>query len=218
MAGQFQISEEDALRARRQQNFIITGFQLRALSPKFYPPQKVRQDDTVKESTGVPPPPSFGLPVFTNLTFKPGQYQPLNGDPPLAYNGVRLDSVLMEVSMEKLIIRNEVQGFNGTVKTYVSDGDYQINVRGAITSGVSDVYPENDVKSLVQIFSVPDSIKVTSNFLSKFGGISEAQIQGIEDVVVESFSFPESEGFRDIQLFTCRMLSETPIELTVNEE
>ena len=33
--------------------------------------------------------------------------------------------------------------------------------------------------------------------------------------IVESFDFPQSEGFHNVQLFHIRMLSDTPIELTI---
>ncbi len=226
---------QDEITANRQANFIVSGFNLFS-APKFFPPsgggittvgsefnvnhknEKVKLPSGQTVDVPVPlgsAPAAFGLPVFTNLIFEPDRFQELDGQV-ISYEGLRLDAVLMEVSMQKNIIKNEVQGLNGTVKTYISDGDYNISVRGAITSGKAEVYPKEDVEQLQRLFTVPQAITVTSNFLTSFGSIQTKGISGISKVVVESFSFPQSEGFRDVQLFTCNLLSDTPIELTID--
>ena len=205
---------QDEITANRQANFIVSGFNLFS-APKFFPPSgggitTIGSEFNVNHKNE-----KVKLPVFTNLIFEPDRFQELDGQV-ISYEGLRLDAVLMEVSMQKNIIKNEVQGLNGTVKTYISDGDYNISVRGAITSGKAEVYPKEDVEQLQRLFTVPQAITVTSNFLTSFGSIQTKGISGISKVVVESFSFPQSEGFRDVQLFTCNLLSDTPIELTID--
>jgi len=92
----------------------------------------------------------------------------------------------------------------------------------------------------MRLFSVPDTLRVTSEFLSHFGlinpsaPISEtvsqevssglviassappvAGLSGIDDIVIVDYDFPQMEGFRNQQPFTCKMMSDTPIELLI---
>jgi hypothetical protein len=156
----------------------------------------------------------LGTEVFTNITFEAGAFLPLDGGPEINYNGISIDSVLMVVSQIKNVITTPIQGKSGTFKEYVSDGDFQIDLKGVITSE-SNVYPKEKVELLQDIFSVPDSIVVTSEFLSHFSSISPSGISGISEVVVTDFNFPQEIGFRNQQSFNCRMISDTPIELSI---
>ena len=156
----------------------------------------------------------LGTEVFTNLTFQSGTFIPLGGGLPIAYAGITIDSVLMTVSQPKNVIITPIQGKSGTFKEYVSDGDFQIDVKGMLISK-DNVYPEFTVETLMTIFSIPDSLQVTSEFLSHFGVVSPKGLSGIDEVVITDFSFPQEEGFRNQQLFTCKMISDSPIELTI---
>jgi hypothetical protein len=82
----------------------------------------------------------LGTPVFSNLEFIPGEYTDKNGAKipygEILKNGrnttFRVDTVLIDVSQEKQIIKTNIQGVSGSVKEYISKGDYQIKVRGAL--------------------------------------------------------------------------------------
>ena len=65
------------------------------------------------------------------------------------------------------------------------------------------------------LFSVPDSLQVTSEFLNHFGVISPTGLSGIDEDVITDYNFPQQEGFRNQQLFNCKMISDTPIELII---
>jgi len=157
---------------------------------------------------------ALGTEVFTNLAFQDGSYIPLDGGQPINYSGLRLDSVLMTVSQAKNVVTTPIQGKSGTFKEYVSDGDFEIQVSGLIVSE-DDSYPEFEVESLMSLFSVPDSLQITSEFLNHFGVISPTGLSGIDEVVIVDFNFPQQEGFRNQQLFSCKMISDTPIELII---
>jgi len=156
----------------------------------------------------------LGTEVFTNLTFKSGSYVPLDGGLPISYSGLTIDSVLMTVSQAKNVITTPIQGKSGTFKEYVSDGDFEIQVSGVLISK-DNTYPEFTVETLMTLFSVPDSLQVTSEFLGHFGVISPTGLSGIDEVVIVDYSFPQQEGYRNQQLFSCKMISDTPIELTI---
>lgn len=157
----------------------------------------------------------LGTEVFTNLTFKAGSFIPLGGGVPIAYEKLRLDTVLMTVSQTKNIIRTPIQGKSGTIKEYVADGDFEIDVSGIIVSEGENTYPTDEVEALMELFSIPDSLKITSEFLDHFGVIVPKGMAGISEVVITNFNFPQTKGMRNSQLFTCKMISDTPIELII---
>lgn len=149
--------------------------------------------------------------VFSNLIFEPdpstgqtGTFTDIDGVDQ-TFSGLRIDTVLFQVAQSKNIVKTAVQGFNGTVKEYTSDGDFEINVAGSIVGENPNEYPETDVQTLIKLLSIPEPLEITSEFLGFFG---------ITTVVVESFAFQQNAGFRNVQPFTIRMLSDRPIELT----
>lgn len=149
--------------------------------------------------------------VFSNLIFEPdpstgatGTFTDIDGNDQ-TFSGLRIDTVLFQVAQSKNIVKTAVQGFNGTVKEYTSDGDFEINVVGSIIGENPNEYPEPDVQKLIKLLSIPEPLEITSEFLGFFG---------ITNVVVESFGFQQQSGFRNVQPFTIRMLSDRPIELT----
>ena len=170
----------------------------------------------------------LGTEVFTNLTFKSGKFLPLDGGEAISYNGLEIDAVLMTVSQTKNIVTTQISGKSGTFKEYVNDSDYSIDVSGVIVSKNPNVYPSLDVETLTRLFSVPDTLEIHSEFLDHFGTIepnfnttesyeesTTGGLSGITQVVVTDFNFPQLEGFRDQQPFTCKFISDTPIELVV---
>jgi hypothetical protein len=149
----------------------------------------------------------LGTPVFSNMEIKDGSWIDSNGAIN-TYQGINIDTVLMTVSQSKNIVTTPVQGRDGTVKEYISDGDYSIEVQGVLVSPNGNTYPEEDVNKLTQILRAKEPIRIISEFLDYFG---------VSDVVVTDYSFPQVQGFRNQQTFTISMLSDTPIELSTNE-
>jgi len=116
--------------------------------------------------------------------------------------GLPLDVALISVSQQKNIVMTAVQGKPGTVKEFTSMGDYQINVKGALVGDGSYDYPEERVRQLVRLLEVPDSLEVASQYL---------QIFNVQDVVVESYDFPQREGYQNVQLVDINMVSDRPV-------
>ena len=162
----------------------------------------------------------FGTPIFSNLIIgdltNPANntYTDFDGNI-IQWPAIRIDTVLFVVNMQKNIVKTAVQGRNGTVKEYVSDGDFEIDCTGAIvetgssffgipSASTASNYPEFDVDALKQIALVPESVRITSDFLGIFD---------IDDVVIESITFSQQEGIRNVQFFQMKMVSDTPIEL-----
>lgn len=141
----------------------------------------------------------LGTPVYSYIEFPEGKYETLTGQV-VDFDGVRINEVLIEVSMTKNIITTAIQGRNGTVKEYVSDGDYNIQVTGKLVNQ-KNAMPEVALNALKEICKVPDSLIVNCPFLQYFD---------ITAVVIQDYRFLEIEGTRNMIDFTMNLLSDTP--------
>ena len=192
---------------------IVKGFGLTALRTKYY---KTRVNEEEQDEDGPGTTSYLGTAVFANLVFIPGEYTDKNGEV-VEYGQILkndeanenfvIDTVLIDVSQQKQIIKTNIQGVAGTVKEYISKGDYQITIRGALVSESSVKYPTEQVHQLKEYLEAEVSVGVASRFLD--------DIFDIQNIVVESFSFPQTEGSQNQQLFEISAISDDPIELTV---
>ncbi len=120
---------------------------------------------------------------------------------------VQLMTVLVTVTQKKFIVTTNITGRRGSIKEYIADGDFEINMKGALVSAFPDVYPREEFQTLFKLFKKPLSIKIASPFLQQFG---------IYDIAVTDYSFPQQEGYQNMQLFDINALSDLPIELIDN--
>ncbi len=144
---------------------------------------------------------SIGTPVFTDIEFVGGQYT-ING---VAYQfgSVKLETVLLTVTQQKLIVKTPIQGRNGTVKEYISDGDYQVNIRGVITSP-NGIIPDTDVRFLKQMLDAPIPIAVNCRWLQNLD---------IDNIVIDNYIFMQTEGGMSYQGFEINAISDLPVEI-----
>jgi Domain of unknown function (DUF6046) len=137
----------------------------------------------------------FGLPVFCPCRLI---------DPDNADNVLELMTVIIEVSMTKNIDTVAVNGVDGTIKTYINDGDFDVRIRGMITSDNQTDYPLDAVKKLIELFKIRQSLKVVCEYLVLFG---------IYELAIMDYQLPQLEGTQNTQLFDISALSDKPIEL-----
>ncbi len=153
-------------------------------------------------ATSVPNTPHFntldwvGVPTLTSLTLKSkGQELVLN-------------ECVCTVTMEKNIVQTALQGRNGTIKEYVSDGDYQVELCAALTSAC-DQYPIEELRKLMGFLQTNDALLVgDDSFLGLFG---------ITDLIVKSYGFNQ-ETHSNRQTFTLCCLSDTAYEIKLRED
>ncbi|MTI33153.1 DUF6046 domain-containing protein [Xanthovirga aplysinae] len=141
----------------------------------------------------------LGTPVLSRLKFP-------------AQKGVKellLDTVIISVSMQRTIVKTAIQGQEGTVKEFISDGDYSINIKGSITSTIPTQYPEEEVSRLIKLCKIPDSLVFDCDFLAQFGSFY---------LVVENYKLDQQEGFSNVQNFELNCISDKPLELKESEE
>lgn len=93
-----------------------------------------------------------------------------------------INDAVCAVSRAKNIVATQMVGMDGTVKEYINEGDYQINIVigvAAVRNGVIvDEYPEDGMRELRAFLDEKAAIKVHSAFLELFD---------IGSIVIKSF-------------------------------
>lgn len=108
------------------------------------------------------------------------------------------------VSQNRNIIRTPIQGRNGTVKEYISDDDYHIEIIGALVSPHGNVAPHFDLSNIANLMKVQDDIVIVSDFISQFG---------ISSCVIAGANFRQVPGSRNQIDFTMNLYSDDPTEI-----
>ncbi|KMQ69944.1 hypothetical protein ACM39_02580 [Chryseobacterium sp. FH2] len=133
---------------------------------------------------------------------------------------------IMTVNQEKNIVTTALQGRDGTIKEYISKGDYNISIMlgvvnyadiyipNIITGLGTDVtyasaeYPLERIREFHEILASEETLSVASPFLSIFK---------IESAVVKSYAL-EQETFGNRQSIKIEMLSDYPYEIKLKEQ
>lgn len=167
-------------------------------------------------ATNLPETPRYDLPLEPNLPEVPS-YPMLDwvGVPTLTSLKLKCNDqelVLKEcvclVTLEKNIVQTALQGRNGTIKEYVNDGDYQVEIAAAL-SAECDQYPKNEIQKLMSLLKINDALSVgDDSFLSLFG---------ITHLIVKSYGFNQ-ETHSNRQTFTICCLSDTSYEIKLKED
>ena len=152
----------------------------------------------------------FGTIILSNLEIQPGSYTK-NGTIYRFGDNVSLPIkfpvVIMTIQMTKNIVATPIQGRDGTVKEYVSDGDYVINVKGRFDNS-NGAYPQNQMIELAKALRAPVPLKINSWFLL---------LLGIDTIVVQSMDIPQEEGGYSKQLWEFNALSDTSFEIAATQ-
>jgi hypothetical protein len=189
---------------------ILQNFALANLKTQIYKPgvNDVVAKAAIYEDTGIIRPQNdkyvirkskLGTAIFSDLYFETITYKDFT------YSHSPIDTALFQINQEKIIQKTVIQGRSGSVKEYIADGDFIINIKGIIT-GDNGVYPQEEVSNLIKMLKLPIALKVNSQLLSLFD---------IFSVVVESYNFPQTEGSQSQQLFEINCVSDNPVELKI---
>jgi hypothetical protein len=114
-----------------------------------------------------------------------------------------VETAIGSVTQSRNIVKTPIQGRNGTVKEYVSDGDFEISIVGKIVD-TGNKYPDDQLNDIVNILKVQNEIVIINNFIKQFG---------IDNVVIESYSFSQVEGSNNQYEMNISLVSDDPIEL-----
>jgi len=153
---------------------------------------------------------SLGTPVYTNIEFLPGQYETNTkgvfnkfGSDQDGPDRLRFETVLISVTQQKLIVRTQIAGRNGSVKEYIGEDDYMVQIAGIIT-GNNGQRPLDKILAFKKMLNAPIAIQVASQYL---------QSLGIEWLVIDSYDLSEEEGGYSYQKFTLNCYSDIQQEL-----
>jgi D-alanine-D-alanine ligase-like ATP-grasp enzyme len=158
-------------------------------------------------TAGGPPLSVLGTPVFCDLVISASRIvnnQVTGQAVQVGTESIQLFQVLIEVHQTKNIVKTAVAGMDGTVKEYMSLGDYMVTIRGVLTNTFKSDYPKEDVRQLVQLFVRKQALNVTSEYLSLFG---------ITSLVVEDFKMGQEAGRQNMQKFEANCSSDMPLLL-----
>lgn len=147
---------------------------------------------------------SLGTPIYDDVTFPSGQYKSLFGDV-VGFDEVKLQSVLVVANQAKHVVKTAVQGRDGTVKEYISAGDFIISVGGVIVSE-TNTYPDIEVEAFRAIMEANAALSIVSSFINDSLGVGNVvidnyairQIKGTRNAVEINFSC-SSDVSRDIE-------------------
>ena len=124
-----------------------------------------------------------------------------------------LNDCILTVTQERNILETNLQGRDGTVKQYISDGDYHISVQASIAGDGANAtnqnydtaseYPLTEMAKFVKLLTVKDALLVSSDWLDIFK---------IRSVVIKNYDITQ-ETYSNRQTFTMQMLSDEPFEI-----
>lgn len=152
----------------------------------------------------------LGTPVWSNLIFSSDGVDignPTTIDPNNGKKDLRIDTVLFDVELPKIIVKTEVFGRNGTVKEFISQGDYMIGIKGMIVSPYPNQFPADDFDLLVKYCELETQVPVISQFLDRFG---------ITSIVIMRGRYFEIMGYRNQIGFEIEAVSDSPLEFQLN--
>lgn len=83
-----------------------------------------------------------------------------------------VNDATVNISREKHMVRTTLVGLDGTIKEYISNGDYDINITVGIVAlrdgVIVDDYPEEGIREVRQFLDENKSIEVSSVFFGLF--------------------------------------------------
>jgi len=120
---------------------------------------------------------------------------------------VTFDTVLFDVERQKNIITTPIQGRNGTIKEYIADTDWAVNIK-IIISGANGEFPKNKLEDLLICLNAPVELEVESWYLLQFG---------INSIVATGDAYKLDEGGISYQVINIQAISDTPVELILNK-
>ena len=147
----------------------------------------------------------LGLPVFCRLTFQTVHTRA--GSHP----GLELLDPLVTVGQPLKIISTDITGRQGgTVKEFISAGDYAVTIRGLLATDPFAAnrfaYPLEQVQRLRELVGLGVALPVSGWLLDVFG---------VKNLVIQNASYESLPGFTNLQAYELQGLSDEPIELTL---
>ncbi|MCM1219599.1 MAG: DUF6046 domain-containing protein [Lachnospiraceae bacterium] len=124
---------------------------------------------------------------------------------------VELVDAVAAVSRERRIVSTALAGRDGTVKEYINEGDWAVNLVVGVQSTeggrITDDYPTEGLRELRKLLEVKDRIEVASEFLKIFD---------ITHIVVKSVAVTQTTE-QNYQAVSISAVSDEAVEIYSNE-
>ena len=146
----------------------------------------------------------LGTPQYTQIVIKDTIGRVVDPKYNSGEGWAMFQSAFCVISQTRNIIRTPIQGRNGTVKEYISDDDYHIEIIGALVSPYGNVAPHYDLNNIVNLMKIQDEIIIVSDFITQFG---------ISNCVIAGANFRQVPGMRNQIDFTMTIYSDDPTEI-----
>lgn len=188
---------------------IIKGYGLGIIKPKFYTidAEKARKESAAYEQSdrygyakksGL-----FNVPIWDTVRIIAPAYIDNEGNT-VSRNALDLDIALFEISNDRNIVTTQIAGRNGTIKEYMSDGDYTINIKGSLFSELESTPPVSLLEGFEAVTTCPETLTIESNVLEYFR---------VFEIVILKPTIKQRQGTRNVFDFELNCLSDRPIEL-----
>ncbi len=151
---------------------------------------------------------ALNFPVYSNLIIAGDNNTDNNGKVIRQWNDIRLDAVIMEISMAKNLVKTDIQGRDNTVIEVVSQRSHTVHVYGRILADTPGVYPQSSVVELLTALQSNKALRVTSWFLA---------MAGIYNIVVDPASIRQEEGGQEYQKFEFDGIADRPVILKIKK-
>lgn len=111
------------------------------------------------------------------------------------------DEAVVNVSRQKTIVETAVVGKDGTVKEFISNGDFALDIQIALKEEQDrDIYPIDKLNDFAELLAENRELKVGSEFLDAFK---------ISEIVVKTYNVPQ-QTYSNRQTITIQAMSDTP--------
>jgi hypothetical protein len=191
-----------------QAKLILKGAGLQFIKPKFFnvdfqrseiEQETYQQIDRIgyDKKGGL-----FGLPIWDTISLISPNYTADDGTN-VPSQRLTLDIAIIKAENDRNIVKTKIAG-GPTVKEYMSDGDYDITIRGSLISNYSNLPPSDLLNAFAFITTCPEAVGVESNFL---------EYMKVFSLVIEKPKIEQRQGARNIFDFELLCCSDTEIDL-----
>lgn len=136
----------------------------------------------------------FGLPIWDIVTL----YNKIDN------KIMDLNIALINVTQVKNIVKTNINGADGTIKEYINNDDYQINIKATLVGQGIDIYPADEIKNLLYFLKLNYSIRIESTILNKYFNLGY-------NFVITDYNIGQTEvGMRNVQTVEFNCLSDNP--------
>ena len=150
-------------------------------------------------------PTQFGTYTVTEIVFESVTYTDANNNL-ITTPEIHFQAILVDVTFSRNIVKETIQGCNGTAKEYIGEGDAQLTFRGVIC-GKNGVRPIDEIAAFYSIIKAPVPIPVANKYLNDLE---------IYNVVFEERSLTQDEGGYSYQPFSINAVSDVALELQID--